>query len=181
MIKRDTTMLHNVGFKLRKEWIICLKTGREKSGLQLCCILGYQMLPKKKRKKEEKCSDVQYWHWSLKQNVNQQPEESHIPAAQEMCWTAWECAVRSPNPFHLPSHVTDSMESSVYTQLTNRETLWYHLNTDSVTHRESVSSKRRKKQREMYTYCHTRNNNNTHVYWIVRNRKEKSFSTITLR
>lgn len=32
----DTTKLHNAGFKLQKQWKMCLKVRRGSSGLQLC-------------------------------------------------------------------------------------------------------------------------------------------------
>lgn len=76
---------------------------------------------------------------------------SHTFLLHKKSGTAWECAARSPNPFHLPNHVTESMYRSTYTQLTNRETLWgngYHCHiTYMFTHRVSVKRKKAGMQR----------------------------------
>lgn len=149
----------------------------------MCCFKGYSR--RKGRRPHLKLwrSDVQYWHWALKQNVNQQswrvthssstrtvglPE--NVQSRVQICCTYPAMWLTACGALCTPNSQTLSQGNIVKT--------WHHFHiTLTYTHIVSVH-KRRQKCREVYTYWLALYNN------IIHNNEQyddASFSTITLR
>lgn len=149
MGERDTTMLHNVGFKLKKKkdgkFVLQNTLRIPASGCNAFGISGWRGFMYKEglflAAWDLTCvTGIEPWNIMQTQSLR-----SHTFKERKKCGTAWECAVRSPISVSL-SHVAEKHAELCVRQIYkqgNITRLWCHLNTKYLfTYKELLLNQR---------------------------------------